>query len=113
MFFSQRDYDAQQHETPRDTDSGAVDEDPIPSPPEHSEREDRLFDLFKSQMSPSLMKTYVDSTPRPVGAPRKKASIVSYLESAGLVGNTESISLKTLTSSEQVSGNLEFMIPEL
>jgi len=51
------------------------------------------------------MKTYVDNTPRPMGAPRKKASIVSYLESAGLVGNTESISLKTLTSSEQVSGN--------
>ena len=110
VFFLQRDDNAQQDDLSRDSESEAVDEDPIPSPPEHSEREDRLFDLFKSQMSTSLLKNYFDNMPRPVRAhaQSKKARFVSYLESAGLdrlVGNTESISLKTLTSSEQVSGN--------
>ena len=96
----QRDYNAQQHESPRDTDSDAVDEGPLSSPPQHSGREDHLVDLFKAQTSPALMKSYVDSMgPRPEGASRKKASIVSYLESAGLVGNTESISLVGNTES--------------
>jgi len=104
-FFLQRDDDAQQDDSSRDSELEAVDEDPIPSPPEHSEREDSLFDLFKSQMSTSLMKNYFDNMPRTVRAQSKKARFVSYLESACLVGNTESISLKTFTSSEQVTGN--------
>ena len=96
---------AQQNDSSRDSESEAVDEDPIPSPPDHSERDDRRFDLFKSQMSTSLMKNYFDNMPRTVRAQSKKARFVSYLESAGLVGNTESISLKTFTSSEQETGN--------
>ena len=101
----QCDDDAQQDDSSRDSESEAVDEDPIPSPPDHSERDDRRFDLFKSQMSTFLMKNYFDNMPRSVRAQSKKARFVSYLESAGLVGNTESISLKTLKSSKHVSGN--------
>ena len=97
----QRDDDAQQDDSSRDSNSDAVDEDPIPSPPEFSEREDRLFDLFKSQMSPSLMKNYVDNMPRPDGAPRKKSRIVSYSESAGNAGNGESISFRAFTYAER------------
>ncbi len=55
FYFLQRDDDAQQHDSLCDTDSDAV-EDAISSPPEYSEREARLVDLFKSQMSPALMK---------------------------------------------------------
>ena len=101
QFFLQRDDDVQQQDSPRDPDSDAV-EDQISPPPEYSEHEDRLIDLFKSQMSPSLMKNYVDNMPpRPEGAPRKKARIVSYSESAGNVGNTEVIGFMTFTYSER------------
>ena len=97
----QRDDDAQQDDSSRDSNSDAVDEDPIPSPPEFSEREDRLVDLFKSQMSPSLMKNYVDNMPLPDGALRKKSCIVSYSESAGNAGNGESISFRAFTYAER------------
>ena len=103
--FLQCDDHAHQDDSSRDSESEAVDEDPMPSPLDHSEHDDRLFVLFKSQMSTSLMKNYFDNMPRTVRAQSKKARFVSYLESAGLVGNTESISLKTFTSSEQVTGN--------
>ena len=106
VFFLQCDDDAQQDDSSRDSESEAV--YPMPSPPDHSECDDRLFDLFKSQMSTSLMKNYFDNMPRTVRAQSKKARFVSYLESAGLVtlvGNTKSISLKIFTSSEQVTGN--------
>ena len=98
----QRYDDAQQHESPRDTDSDAVDEGPISSPPQHSGREDHLVDLFKAQMSPALMKSYVDSMgPRPEGASRKKARKVSYSESTGDVGNGKSIGLSEFTYAER------------
>ena len=67
-------------------------------------------------MSPELMQKNVEEMPRPQGAPRKRARIVTYSESAGIVRNTEPIGLNTFTISERyvlVSGNWEseFMIP--
>ena len=47
------------------------------------------------------MKTYVDNMSSSEGAPRKKARIVSYSESAGNVGNTEVIGFMTFTCSER------------
>ena len=99
--------DVQKHDSLRHTDTDAV-EDQISSPPEHSEREDRLVFLFRAQISPELMQKYVEDMPRPQGAPRKRARIVTYSESAGIVRNTEPIGLNTFTISERyvlVTGN--------
>ena len=105
-----REDDVHQHASLRDTVTNAS-EDKISSPREYdaySEREDCLVSLFRAQMSPELMQKYVEEMPRPQGAPRKRARIVTYSESAGIVRNTETIGLKTFTSSERyvlVTGN--------
>jgi hypothetical protein len=94
----------------RDTVTDAS-EDQISSPhesDEYSEREDRLVSLFRAQMSPELMQKYVEEMPRTQGALRKKARIVTYSESAGIVRKTERIGLNTLafTVSERMLLNL-------
>ena len=110
FFLQRREDDVQQHDSLRNTVTDAS-EDQISSPHEHdeySERKDRLVSLFRPQMSPELMQKYVEEMPRPQGAPRKRARIVTYSESAGIVRNTEPIGLKTFTSSELyvlVTGN--------
>ena len=105
-----REDDVQQHDSLRDTVTDAS-EDQISSPheyDEYSEREDRQVSLFRAQMSPELMQKYVEEMPRPQGAPRKRARIVTYSESAGIVRKTERIGLNTFTISERyvlVTGN--------
>ena len=99
-----REDDVQQHDSLRDTDTDAV-EDQISSLheyDEYSEREDRLVSLFRAQMSPELMQKYVEEMPRPEGAPRKRARIVTYSESARIVTNTKLIGLKTFKISERM-----------
>ena len=113
-----REDDVQQHDSLRDTVTDAS-EDQISSPheyDEYSERVDPQVSLFRAQMSPELMQTNVEEMPRPHGAPKRRARIVTYSESAGIVRNTEPIGLNTFTISERyvlVSGNWEseFMIP--
>ncbi len=97
----------QQHDSLRDTNTDDV-ADQKYSPPEHSKREERVVSIFRAQTSPESMQKYVEDMPRPQGAPRKLARIVSYSESAGIVRNTDPIGLKTFASSERyvlVTGN--------
>ena len=99
-----REDDVQQHDSLRDTDTEAV-EDQISSPheyDEYSEREDRLVSLFRAQMSPELMQKYLEDMPCRQSAPRKRARIVTYSESASIVTNTKLIGLKTFTISERM-----------
>ena len=104
LFLQRREDDVQQHDSLRDTDTDAV-EDQISSLheyDEYSEREDRLVSLFRAQMSPELMQKYIEDMPCRQGAPRKRARIVTYSESASIVTNTKLIGLKTFTISERM-----------
>jgi len=86
-----REDDVQHHDSLRHTNTDAV-EDQLSSPheyDEYSEREDRQVSLFRAQMSPELMQKNVEEMPRPQGALKKRACIVTYSESAGIVRNTE------------------------